>query len=372
MRRAQPAFDLAVVGAGIVGLAHAADALDRGMRAVVLERDERAVGASVRNFGHICVTPQHGQALAYGWAARERWLQLGEKVGFAVERSGTVVLARTAAELAVLEEFAAARGAEQVVLLTAAEVRGLVPFATDEVVGGAHLPLDLRVNPEQAVPQLAGWLIDSGVDVRFGTHVGAVGNGTVDTAHGQISADRIVHAPGHNVDRLFPEVAASIQLRRCKLHMLGVAPPTPAPIQPGVLTGHGLLRYRGFATMPSAGAVMRDLQELFPELLAVEMNLMCTQRPDGTVVLGDTHQYARTHSPFDDEDVTRLLLREGARLFGAPLTVRRRWRGVYAHSTVTDFLIAAPEPDMRVVSVTSGIGMTTALGLAPAVLDQLL
>lgn len=365
-------FDLAVVGAGIVGLAHAADALDRGLRTVVLERDERAVGASIRNFGHICVTAQLGRALEYGWTARERWIQVGEKVGFAVERSGTVVVARTALELAVLEEFAAARGSEQVVLLTAAEVRGRLPFATDEVLGGAHLPLDLRVNPEEVLTELAGWLVDSGVDIRFGTNVGELGSGTLHTTHGHILADRIVHAPGHNVDRLFPDIAESVQLRRCKLHMLGVAPPSPAPIQPGVLTGQALLRYQGLATMPSAGDVMRDFEDRYPELLAIEMNLMCTQRPDGTVVLGDTHQYARTHSPFDDEHITELLLREGTRLFAAPLTIRRRWCGVYAHSTVTDFLIAAPEPDVRVVSVTSGIGMTTAFGLAPVVLDQLL
>lgn len=372
MHGGQSAFDLAIVGAGIVGLAHAVDALDRGLRTVVLERDERAVGASIRNFGHICVTPQGAQALEYGWAARERWIQLGEKVGFAVERCGTVVVARAAAELAVLEEFAAIRGVEQVTLLTAAEVREQLPFASDEVIGGAHLPLDLRVNPEDAISGLAGWLADSGVDIRFGTHVGAARGGAVHTPHGQISAERIVHAPGHDVDRLFPDIAESIQLRRCKLHMLEVTPATSMSIQPGVLTGTGLLRYRGFASMPSAGDVTRDLQERFPELLGVEMNLMCTQRPDGTLVLGDTHQYARTHSPFDDEDVTELLLREGARLFGSPLTVRRRWRGVYAHSTATDFLIAAPEPDVRVVSVTSGIGMTTAFGLSPAVLDQLL
>jgi hypothetical protein len=45
---------------------------------------------------------------------------------------------------------------------------------------------------------------------------------------------------------------------------------------------------------------------------------------------------------------------------------------VYADATTTDFLIAEPCPGVRVVSVTSGIGMTTALGLAPSVLDQLL
>ena len=45
---------------------------------------------------------------------------------------------------------------------------------------------------------------------------------------------------------------------------------------------------------------------------------------------------------------------------------------MYAASPATDFLIAQPHPGARVVSVTSGIGMTTALGLAPTVLDQLL
>jgi hypothetical protein len=45
---------------------------------------------------------------------------------------------------------------------------------------------------------------------------------------------------------------------------------------------------------------------------------------------------------------------------------------MYAESPVTDLLIAQPHPGTRVVSVTTGTGMTTALGIAPAVLDQLL
>jgi len=41
------------------------------------------------------------------------------------------------------------------------------------------------------------------------------------------------------------------------------------------------------------------------------------------------------------------------------------------HSAPDDFLVATPHAGARVVSVTSGIGMTTAFGLAGTVLDEL-
>ncbi|MDQ2588395.1 FAD-dependent oxidoreductase [Saccharothrix yanglingensis] len=98
---------------------------------------------------------------------------------------------------------------------------------------------------------------------------------------------------------------------------------------------------------------------------------MPTQGPDGNLVVGDTHHYAVTHDPFPDQDTDHLVLREATRLLGVPdLTVRRRWTGVYA-STPDEFLVATAHPTTRVVSVTSGIGMTTAFGPAPTVLDDL-
>ncbi|WP_101525566.1 TIGR03364 family FAD-dependent oxidoreductase [Nocardioides houyundeii] len=363
--------DLAVVGAGIVGLAHAVAATERGLRVTVLERDQRAVGASLRNFGHVCTTAQTGTALEYAWEARDHWLRLGEKASFPVTECGTVVVARSAAELAVLEEFAAERGEDQVRLLDASGVGSVVPGLATGVLGGAHLRLDLRVDPRVAVPALTRWLEKEGVDIRWGTHVGAIEPGLVRTSQGDLRASRIVHATGHDLDRLFPAVAAEHEVRRCRLHMFEVAPPGGVRIDPAVLTGTAMLRYGGLASCPSAAAVRAELVERTPELLDVEMNLMLTQRPDGAIVLGDTHHYERTSTPFEDEAVSALVLREAGRLFGAELAVLRRWRGVYAHSPSTDFVTASPEPGVRVVSVTSGIGMTTAFGLAQAVIDQL-
>src|SRR5262245_38600383 len=99
--------DVAIAGAGIVGLAHAFDAVRRRLRVVVVERDTRARGASIRNFGHGCFTAQAGEALEYALSARERWLELARDAGFWLSTAGTVVVARDEDELAVLHEFAA-------------------------------------------------------------------------------------------------------------------------------------------------------------------------------------------------------------------------------------------------------------------------
>lgn len=58
--------DVVIVGSGIVGLGAAYAAVRRGHRVIVIDRTEGPVGATVRNFGHICIGAQIGQARQYG------------------------------------------------------------------------------------------------------------------------------------------------------------------------------------------------------------------------------------------------------------------------------------------------------------------
>ncbi|MFC4947683.1 TIGR03364 family FAD-dependent oxidoreductase [Pseudonocardia sp. GCM10023141] len=366
--------DLAVVGGGIVGLAHAVEAVARGLSVTLIERDDRAVGASVRNFGHGCVTAQAGVAQAYGERARGTWLRLGRAAGFWAAETGAVVVARAEEELACLTELAEQRGGADVALLSAAQVTDRVPVAADGLLGGAFLPRDIRVDQRRAAGAIAAWLAaQPGVRIRWSTPVTGIEEGVVHTARGDVEAARIVVCAGHDLDRLLPAVTDDAGVQRCELQMLQVRAPGGAVVDPAVLTGTSMLRYPAFAATEGARRLRARLSAERPELLESVVNHMFTQLPDGDLVIGDTHAYDRTPGPFDvaSERLDELLLAETAALLGVPhLEVVRRWRGTYA-SAAGEFLHARVAPGAVAVTVTSGIGMTTAFGLAPDVLDSL-
>src|SRR5271170_4417349 len=88
-------YDLAVVGAGIVGLAHAYAAARLGKRVVVIERDGRANGASIRNFGFITVTGQaRGDTWRRAMRSRDIWAELAGASGIAIEQAGMLLTMR--------------------------------------------------------------------------------------------------------------------------------------------------------------------------------------------------------------------------------------------------------------------------------------
>ncbi|MFK4731176.1 TIGR03364 family FAD-dependent oxidoreductase [Agromyces mediolanus] len=367
-------YDLVVVGGGVIGLGAAYAGVRRGLRTLVVERGSEANGASIRNFGHLCVTPQTGIARRHGLAARELWLRLARDAGVWLRESGTLVVARAADELAVLEELAAARagaddapglpaGRAEVELLDAAGIAELLPIPAGSALGGALLPLDLQANPRQALAAITAHLGERGVDFRHRTSVGAVEPGRVTTSRGTIGAERIVVATNHDVDQLFPEVAEELGIVRCGLDMLRVSAELSRPLPAPLLTGWSLLRYSAFAATPAVAALRERLHGERPDLAALDLNQMYTQLPDGSLIVGDTHYRGAAVAPFQPEAAAEALLEEFAALFGAAPRVLERWQGVYA-SGRDEFLDLEVRPGVHLAAATTGIGMTTGLGLA--------
>ncbi|MFJ5955423.1 TIGR03364 family FAD-dependent oxidoreductase [Paenarthrobacter sp. NPDC092416] len=373
--------DVVIVGAGIVGLAHAAHAVANGLTVTIIERDHHAAGASVRNFGHCCITAQSGELYELAQTSRKYWLEFAEQAGFWAAEAGAVVLARTDAEMAVLRELSSVREPGQVELLSPSGTRELLgagssaPSAESHdggwpgLVGGAFLRDDLRVDPRTTVATLAEWLSQqSGVELHWNTAALGFSQSpdgvSVQTSRGELRAKQVFVCVGHDVDYLFPDLAAEHQIQRCALQMSLAAKPAGVEFAPAVLTATSMLRYPAFTDMPAAAALRAEVQENQPELLEIGANVMFTQRPDGTVILGDSHHYHLTADPFLDEAVTETLNTEIAARIGEPLEIVQRWQGIYASSEVAPILVRDVQPGVTVVSVTSGVGMTLSFGLA--------
>lgn len=364
--------DVVIVGAGIVGLAHAARSIDAGLSVLVIDRDHQAVGASVRNFGHCCITAQSGELYELAQAGRPMWLDYAERAGFWAVESGALVVATTPTELQVLRELSAQRAPGQITLLTASQVaHELGRSETLGLLGGAMLRDDLRVDPRTTAAKLAGW-IDSmpQASVRWSTSALGFGAGEqrrarVETNRGAIEADQVFVCVGHDVDYLFPNLAEEHQIKRCALQMARSESPAGLNLEPAVLTATSMLRYEAFTEVPSAQKLRSEVRSKHQNLLDIQANVMFTQRPDGTLLLGDSHTYEMTHPPFIHEDISNTLLSSiEAVLHREPLKILERWQGVYASSEVGPLLIRNVAEAITVVSVTAGVGMTLSFGLA--------
>ncbi|GAA4052505.1 TIGR03364 family FAD-dependent oxidoreductase [Arthrobacter methylotrophus] len=368
--------DLVVVGAGILGCAHAVEALSRGLTVRIIERDSAAVGASVRNFGHACITAQAASELPMAQESRRGWLEAARTIGFWAPEAGAVVVARSREEMAVLEQFRDARGTDAAQLLTGGEVRRRL-HADDArpsgaILGGAFLPADLRVDPRATVGAIAAWLeAQDGATIAWRTSVREVADGIVETSRGTFTGDHVVVCAGHDVDHLFPDVAERWEIVRCALQMARSTALPGYTLDSAVLTGTSMLRYGGFSAMPAAEALREEVHRETPELLDMVANVMFTRLSDGSLLLGDSHDYAPTSRPFMDEGVTDRLLQEIGSVLGTTPRIRERWQGVYASSALTNLVAERTDPRTTVATVTSGIGMTLSFGLARHTLDGL-
>jgi D-hydroxyproline dehydrogenase subunit beta len=366
-------YDLAIVGAGIVGLALALAAARRGFRVVVLDREARAVGASIRNFGFITVTGQSAQTWARAARTREVWEEIAPLAGIPIVHRNECVIAHSSQALDVLREFAATDMGSECQVLNPEQLGQRVPMARLEGVTGAlWSPHDLRIEPRTAIPALAAFLERGlGVTIRRGVHVRAVQPPEVVTNHGIVHAERVIVAPGPDLGTLFPEVHARMSTRLCKLHMLRLAPqPSDWRLPAAIMSDFGLIRYRGFSAQPSAAALRALLEAAEPKLLAHGIHLIVVQSADGSLIVGDSHEYGAVHDPFFSSEVESLMLRLAHSVLHIPEgKVLERWIGIYPQSESCEWFVEAPDSATRVVQVTTGNGMSTSFGLAEEVIE---
>lgn len=366
--------DIAVVGAGIVGLAFATIAAESGKRVVLFERDQVALGASIRNFGLIWPVGQAADGL-YNRALRSRtkWLQISEAAKIPIKKCGSVHLAHHEDEWNVLNEFADLYSAYNipVELFKVTKADKYSPaINTNGLYGGVYSPTECTVDPRVAIRNIPYWLQDEyGVRLRFWSNVREVDTGRVVTDSEYWRVDHVYVCSGNDFQTLFPEQFSNSGITRCKLQMMR-SDPYPTQIGPTLCGGLTLRHYAAFEKCKSLMKVKERYSNESPWFDEWGIHVMVTQNNETELVIGDSHEYGLALDPFDHINVDQQILSYLSTFAQLPdLKIAQHWNGTYPKLNGKTEFIHHPVEGVTIVNGLGGAGMTLSFGLAEEVFD---
>lgn len=222
-------FDIAVIGAGVVGCAVARRFTLEGARVIVLERAaDLLAGASKGNSALLHTgfdAPPDSLELACMRAGRTEYLAIRDALNLPLLKTGAVVVAWSEAELAALDAIAVqarANGVDDVRRLDLAELRQREPFLAPTARGGLLVPGEHVIDPWSAPLAYLRQAVENGAEVRFDAEL--LGGTREDagwrlaTAAGPVAARLIVNCAGLYGDvveqRLLGDASFTIRPRK--------------------------------------------------------------------------------------------------------------------------------------------------------------
>lgn len=369
-------YDVAVVGAGIVGLAHAYYLAKRGLKVGVFERGAMATGASVRNFGMVWPIGQPpGEMRQMALNSRQTWLEVLQQSGIWHRPYGSMHLAHHEDELVVLEEFAskAPDCGYECAIITAQQAKEKSPeIRTEGLLGAMWSPDEISVFPRQVVPELSKFLESMGVEFHFSCAVSAVESGRILAGGQEFLATNTFICTGDDFETLFPARFKEFGMIRTKLQMLRARPrrnryDLGCHLCAGLTLGH----YANFRICESLAPMWARVQRELPEYVKWGIHLLVSQHEDGQVTIGDSHEYGDAVFPFLREDIDRFILAYlDTFLPTNALEITERWFGVYAKHPTKPYVIDQPIPGATIATGVGGAGMTLSFGFAEKVVSE--
>jgi len=356
-----------IIGGGILGTAHAIEALGRGWEVAQFEVSAEPQASTPRSPGVMRFSRcAPGLELQLGLAAARSWRQLAQRsVRPLIRDVGSIVVATEDHEARLLADLAdrvdakdrcwrwldedAARAAHPEL---GGRVAGILPTDLDIVVEPRALLEDLRVS----VMSNDGYSFKGGVEVRD------VGHDSITDSTGRVHrGDLIVLCPGARSDLTVsvlrqPPVLRTIRLQLLQTERFDGRLPTP-------LSDVAALGQSGIGRSEGITPTAED-----PRLGATEVGLTCVQRRSHSLTLGEARDYDEPFS-FDVAQRPNELLMDRLRMIlgTEPPPVSRQWVGSVRQCT--DGRLWLREDLDETVSLVTGAGQRGIM-MAPVIAED--
>jgi D-hydroxyproline dehydrogenase subunit beta len=347
-------FDVAIIGAGMVGAACALECAEAGLAVSMIEAGVIGGGATAAGMGHIVVMDDSEAQFALTRYSQELWMQLASELPREVEfeRTGTIWVAADEEEMTAVPakfHYYNSRGVPAEMLDTHA-LSDAEPILRAGLVGGLFVPQDAVLYP----PVAARWLADRALR-RGGTlirqKVVAASGSAVRLSDGStVSCGFSINATGASA----PELTPGVEIKKRKGHL--------------VITD----RYPGFVRHQLVElGYLKSAHSLSSDSVAFNVQ----PRSTGQVLIGSSRQYGAEHSTVDHVMV-RAMVKRACEYIPALATMSavRCWTGFRAATPDKLPLIGPSVVDERLWLATGheGLGITTSLATAKLLVDQIL
>ncbi len=359
-----------VIGAGIVGLATARALAIRGYKVTIFERNEQAVGASIRNFGMIWPIGQAtGPLFERAMLSRSIWKEICTEANIWHNEVGSLHLAYHDDELQVIQEYVEANHSyRECSLLDPREAILKSPaINTVGLKGALWSAEEMIVESRVAVGQVAKYLAEKyDVEFHWNTAISNISHPKVLSGDRVWEADEIFVCSGADFETLYPELFLSLDITKCKLQMMRlVTQPDEWRIGPSLCGGLSMIHYPGFQAAASLPALRKRYEEQYAIYLKWGIHVMVSQNGSGELTIGDSHEYGLVHDPFDKEFINKLII-DYLHTFAnfKDWKLLQSWHGIYPKMMNGETeLIKEVEPGVTVINGIGGNGMTLSFGL---------
>jgi glycine/D-amino acid oxidase-like deaminating enzyme len=348
-------FDVAIVGAGIVGAACAAALTREGVSVVVIDAGGVATGSTAAGMGHIVVMDDSEAQFALTQYSQQLWKKLADEMPTSCEfeHCGTIWVAADGEEMGEVRrkhELYNTRGIATEIL-DEKGLREAEPNLTEGLAGG------LRVTGDSVVYQLTAtrYLVDNavakGAVLKTGTRVVSIADGQVQLENGDtITAGKVINAAGAFASELSPE----LDIKKRKGHLV-ITERYPNFVSHQLIE----LGYLKSAHGKDADSVAFNVQP----------------RSTGQVLLGSSRQFGSETSEIDNSIVSRMTTRAFEYMPKLRyLSAVRIWTG-FRPATPDNLPYIGKIPGFENVYAAAGhegLGITTSLGTAELLTDEIL
>lgn len=371
-------YDAVVIGAGILGTFHAYHALEMGLKVCLVEKDAYPKGATTQNFGQVVPSGMNTKWQKYGRESLGIYKKIQSQFDISIRQNGTVYLASNEEEEQLLVELRAINSGNGYTskMLTKQECLDHYPgLRSDYVLAGLYFPEEVTVEPRTMIHKLQEYLvIHKGLDIKYDFPVvscEACGKrvSVKNTKNEEVFGSKAIICNGSDFKNLYPEIFASSDLEVSKLQMMQTKPQENYTLKGSILTGWSIRRYEAFHECPSFAKIKEnEPKESLQKKWGV--HILFKQAVDGSVILGDSHQYADANKIEDlsydlDMDIDHFMIEEAKKIFNLPnYQIQKRWYGMYSQCKNNDIFQKTIDDNIHIVTGIGGKGMTGSAGFS--------